>query len=431
MERSLGRALQVLVLLLATAAAQPSARAAEVYKAQIDGVINPVAMDYLVDAVERAGRARAACLVIELDTPGGLAESMRRIVKAILASPVPVVVYVSPNGARAASAGVFITMAAHVAAMAPGTHIGAAHPVNLGGGSMDEEMAKKVENDFAAYIRSLAKQRGRNAEWAEKAVRESVSLTADEALKEKVVDLIAADLPELLEAIHGRTVTVNGAEVTLETRGAAVREIPRGLRYRILDTLSNPNVAYILMILGFYGLFFELSNPGAIFPGVVGGICLILAFYAFQSLPVNYAGLLLILFAVLLFVAELLVVSHGVLAVGGIISMFLGSFLLIESPAPYLRVSLAVIIPAVAATALFFLVVIGLAVKVHRKKGAAGPEALVGAVGRAETPLDPEGTVFLHSELWRARSDEPVDKGEEVEVTSVEGLLLHVRRRRG
>ena len=431
MRKAVGRGLLVLILcLLPGAVSPPEAAAAEVYKAQIDGVINPVAMDYIEDAVEEAGRAGAACLVIELDTPGGLADSMREIVKTILASPIPVVVYVAPNGARAASAGVFITLAAHIAAMAPGTHIGAAHPVNLGGGSMDEEMAKKVENDFAAYIRSLANQRGRNAVWAEKAVRESVSLTADEALKEKVVDLIAADLPELLEAIHGRTVTVNGSEVTLKTHGAAVREIPRGLRYRILDTLSNPNVAYILMILGFYGLFFELSDPGAIFPGVVGGICLILAFYAFQSLPINYAGLLLILFAVLLFVAELLVVSHGILAVGGIIAMILGSFLLIESPAPYLRISLAVIIPTVAVTALFFLAVVGLAIKVHRKKGAAGPEALIGEVGRAETTLDPEGTVFLHSELWRARSDEPLEKGEEVEVTAVEGLLLHVRRRR-
>jgi membrane-bound serine protease (ClpP class) len=294
---------------------------------------------------------------------------------------------------------------------------------------MDEEMAKKVENDFAAYIRSLAKQSGRNEEWAEEAVRESVSITSDEALEKKVIDLIAKDTADLLEQIHGRTVTVDGEEITLQTRKSPVKELPKGLRYRILETITNPNVAYILMILGFYGLFFELSNPGSILPGVVGGICLILAFYAFQSLPINYAGLLLIVFAIILFIAEIMVISNGILTIGGIISMTLGSFLLIESPAPFLKISLAVILPTVGMTALFFLFVIGLAIKVHKRKKASGPEAMVGELGKAESDIDLEGSVFLHSEIWKAKSMERIEKGEEVEVTDIEGLVLVVQRK--
>jgi membrane-bound serine protease (ClpP class) len=401
----------------------------EIYRIEIDGIINPVSMEFILKAIHKAGDENAECLILQLDTPGGLGDSMREIVKGMLASKVPVIVYVAPNGARAASAGVFITLAAHVAAMAPGTHIGAAHPVNLGGQAMDEEMAKKVENDFAAYIRSLAKQSGRNEEWAEEAVRESVSITSDEALEKKVIDLIAKDTADLLEQIHGRTVTVDGEEITLQTRESPVKELPKGLRYRILETITNPNVAYILMILGFYGLFFELSNPGSILPGVVGGICLILAFYAFQSLPINYAGLLLIVFAIILFIAEIMVISNGILTIGGIISMTLGSFLLIESPAPFLKISLAVILPTVGMTALFFLFVIGLAIKVHKRKKASGPEAMVGELGKAESDIDLEGSVFLHSEIWKAKSMERIEKGEEVEVTDIEGLVLVVQRK--
>ncbi len=395
---------------------------------EIDGVINPVAMDFIKKTITKAEAEQAECLILQLDTPGGLGESMREIVKRILNAKVPVIVYVAPNGARAASAGVFITLAAHVAAMAPGTHIGAAHPVKAGGGSMGKEMARKIENDFAAYIRSLAEQHGRNAEWAEKAVRESVSITAEEALKLKVIDLIAKDLPALLIKIDGRQVSVDGKEYTLHTKGIQVHNIPRGMRYRILDTLSNPNVAYILMILGFYGLFFEIANPGAILPGVVGGISLILAFYAFQSLPINYAGLLLILLSLILFVAEALVISHGVLAIGGIVAMTLGSFMLIDSPLPFLRISLSVILPMVALTALFFLMIVGLVVKVHRKKHASGPEALIGETGKAETDLDPEGMVFLHSELWNAVASERIEKGTKIKVVGRKGLILKVQR---
>jgi len=406
-----------------------SAAGREIYRIEIDGIISPVSMEFILKAIHKAGDENAECLILQLDTPGGLGDSMREIVKGMLASKVPVIVYVAPNGARAASAGVFITLAAHVAAMAPGTHIGAAHPVNLGGQAMDEEMAKKVENDFAAYIRSLAKQSGRNEEWAEEAVRESVSITSDEALEKKVIDLIAKDTADLLEQIHGRTVTVDGEEITLQTRESPVKELPKGLRYSILDTITNPNVAYILMILGFYGLFFELSNPGSILPGVVGGICLILAFYAFQSLPINYAGLLLIVFAIILFIAEIMVISNGILTIGGIISMTLGSFLLIESPAPFLKISLAVILPTVGMTALFFLFVIGLAIRVHKRKKVSGPEAMVGESGTAETDIDLVGSVFLHSEIWKAKSMERIEKGEEVEVTGIEGLVLVVQRK--
>jgi len=421
--------LTLLLPLLLLSPSQGSCAEKKAYLIEIDGIINPVSMEFILKAIQEAEKGRAECLVLQMDTPGGLGESMRKIVKGILASRVPVLVYVAPNGARAASAGVFITLAAHVAAMAPGTHIGAAHPVNLGGGKMDKEMAKKVENDFSAFIRSLAKQHGRNEEWAEKAVRESVSITDDEALKKHVIDLIAGDLPDLLQKTDGRTVLVAGKKVQLHTRGIPIQKIPRGLRYEILDTLTHPNVAYILMILGFYGLFFELSNPGAILPGVVGGICLILAFYAFQSLPINYAGLLLILFAIILFIAEIKVVSHGILSIGGIISMTFGSFLLIESPAPYLKVSMTVILPTVALTALFFFWMIGMAIKVHRRKHASGPEALIGETGRAETDLDPEGDVFVHSEIWKARSSERIEKGMEIEVSGLEGLTLIVRRR--
>ncbi len=404
----------------------------EAYRIEIDGIISPVSMEFIIKSIQKAEDEEAAFLVLQLDTPGGLGESMREIVKKILSSKVPVIVYVAPDGARAASAGVFITLAAHVAAMSPGTHIGAAHPVNVGGQAMDEEMAKKVVNDFSAYIRSLAKQRGRNEEWAEEAVRESVSITADEALEKKVIDLIAKDFTDLLEKIDGRMIVLDGEEVMLQTKNVLVKKIPKGLRYRILDTITNPNVAYILMMLGFYGLFFELSNPGSILPGVVGGICLLLAFYAFQTLPINYAGLLLILFAVVLFIAEILVVSHGILAIGGVIALTLGSFLLIDSAeAPFLKISASVILSTVTLTALFFLFVVGLAIKVHKKKGVSGPEGLMGETGKAETVIDPEGNVFLHSELWKAKSTERINKGEEVEVTGMKGLILFVRRRQG
>jgi membrane-bound serine protease (ClpP class) len=413
------------VLLWATALlAQPHVDVIEV-----SGVVNPVADRFIHDAIKTAGEDGAQCLVIELDTPGGLMESMHSIKKNILAAEVPVVVFVYPGGARAASAGVWLTLASHIAAMAPGTHIGAAHPVTMGGQEVSEDMEQKLVNDAVADIRSLAEKRGRNADWAEEAVRQSVSITEKEALEEGVIDLISDDLRSLLNAIDGRKVELAAGERTLETRDAEIRLIEMSLRYRILDIISNPNVAYILLLLGFYGLFFELSNPGSILPGVVGGICIILAFFALHTLPINYAGLLLIIFALILFIAEIKVPSYGLLTVGGIISMILGSIMLIRTPAEFLRISWMTIIPAVIVTVLFFVFAMGMALRARLKKPTTGQEGLVGEVGVARSRLDPAGKIFVHGEFWNAVSDEPVEEGEEVIVEAVERMKLKVRKR--
>ena len=335
-------AVALLALPVATAAVP-----APVATIDIEGVINPVTLRLVGIAIDRAQAERAQALVIQLDTPGGLERSMRAIVQRMMNADVPVIVFVAPTGGRAASAGVFITMAAHVAAMAPATNIGAASPVALGGGA-DKTMMKKIENDAAAFIRTVALERGRNADWAEKAVRQAVAITEREALKLKVVDLVADSIPDLLDKIDGRTVKLSKRTTTLATKGAPVRPIEIGFRDRFLNVITDPNVAYVLMMLGMLGLFFELSNPGVILPGVIGGISLILAFFAFQSLPINYAGLLLILFGIVLLVAEIKIVSHGVLAIGGIISMALGSLMLFDSPEVGFRVSWWVIAPTVS-----------------------------------------------------------------------------------
>lgn len=392
----------------------------------IEGVISPVTLRLIETAIERATAERAQALVILLDTPGGLERSMRAIAQRMLNAEIPVIVYVAPTGARAASAGVFITMAANVAAMAPATNIGAAHPVALGGGA-DKESMRKIENDAAAFIRTVARERGRNADWAEKAVRQSVSVTEREALKLKVIDLVADSLPDLLEKIDGRKVKTAKGEVTLATRDAPVKAIEIGMRDRFLNVITDPNVAYVLMTLGMLGLFFELSNPGVILPGVIGGISLILAFFAMQSLPVNYAGLLLILFAVVLFVAEIKIVSHGVLSIGGIISMILGSLMLFDAPEVGFRVSWWVIAPGVAATAGVFLFVIGAGVRALAGRPMLGAAGLLGEVGVARGALAPEGLVSVHGEIWRAITDgAAVDDGAAVRVVDVQGLTLKV-----
>ena len=400
----------------------------QVYVARYDGVINPVAAEYFSEVIRKANEGHATALLMELDTPGGLDESMRRIVKEISSSDVPVIVYVSPTGARAASAGVFITLSAHVAAMTPGTNIGAAHPVALGGGQMDDEMREKVENDAAAYIKSIAEKRGRNSEWAEDAVRKSVSITEKEALELKVIDIVAENREELLKAINGREVALPAGKIRLETTGAVFEELPMGLRLRILNTLSNPNVAYILMILGIYGLFFELASPGAILPGVVGAVCLVLAFYAFQTLPVNYAGLLLVILGIIFFIAEIKIISYGLLSVAGVISMVLGSIMLMNTDVPFLKISWMVILPAALLSALFFAVAIGLAVKVHKRPPSTGVEGLIGEQGEASTDIDPEGKVFLHGEIWDARSKEPVRKGEKITVAGIDHMTVIVKK---
>jgi len=397
----------------------------------IDGVINPVSAEFISKNIRQAREEGRKALIIELDTPGGLDTSMRTIVKEIVGSAVPVVTYVAPSGARAASAGVFITLASHIAAMAPGTNIGAAHPVNLGG-KLDKAMAEKVVNDAAAYIRSLAESRGRNAEWAEKAVRESISATESQALKAHVIDFVAKDLPSLLTEMDGRKVLTVFGEKVLRTANARIVKKEMGLRYRILNFISDPNIAYILMLLGFYGLFFELASPGSVFPGVAGGICLILAFYAFQTLPVNYAGLLLIILAITLFVLEIKIASHGVLTVGGVIAMTIGSLMLFESPGPFVRLSVYLIFPAVIATSLFFTVTIGLALKAHRRRPITGKEELIGMEGIAKTDFTKQvGSVSVHGEIWSAFSPEAITKDDKVIVEEVSGLTLKVRKSKG
>jgi membrane-bound serine protease (ClpP class) len=397
---------------------------------EVDGIINPPTAKFIIDAIDEAVRQNAQCLIIQLDTPGGLMESMRLIVKKELASTIPIVVYVAPSGARAASAGVFVTMAAHIAVMAPGTHIGAAHPVTLGGGEGKESktMTDKIVNDTVSSVKSIAKARGRNVDWAEKAVTKSVSITDEEAVKLSVVDFVSPDLQSLLNRIDGRVVKFDGVARTLHTKGITPQPIQMSWREKLLDIISNPQIAYYLLMLGGMGIFFELSNPGAILPGVVGGIFLILAFYALQVLPVNYAGLALILFGIILFIAEIKVVSHGLLAIGGVISLFLGSLMLFQSPAEYMRLSLSVIVPAVLVTSGFFIFAMTMAIRARLKKPTTGLEGLIGETGIVAIPLTPEGKVSVHGEFWNAVSDQPIEKGEKAKVIGVTHLKLKVKK---
>jgi membrane-bound serine protease (ClpP class) len=407
----------------------PGEQKKQVLVVKISGIINPVSSEFISKSITRANAIQAEALVIELDTPGGLDTSMRSIVKDIIGSNVPVIVYVSPSGARAASAGVFITLAAHVAAMAPGTNIGAAHPVSMGG-KMYKTMSEKATNDAAAYIKSLAERTGRNAAWAEDAVRKSISATETEALKEHIIDFVSKDLNALLKAINGRKVTTAAGEKNLSTANAPIIHTEMDLRYKILSFISDPSVAYMLMLLGFYGLFFELTNPGTIFPGVTGAISLILAFYSFQTLPVNYAGLLLIILAIVLFILEIKIISHGVLTIGGIISMVIGSLMLFDSPAPFLRISLSLIVPAVAVTALFFTLTFSLAYRALKRKPATGGEGLIGTEGKAVTDITKDGgTAALHGEVWSASSDEIINKGDKIEVIALSGLQIKVKKK--
>ena len=413
------------LLLLAALAPPAHAAPAPVATVQIDGVISPVTLRLVETALTRAQADKAQALVIQLDTPGGLERSMRAICQRLLNAEIPVIVWVGPTGARAASAGVFITLAAHVAAMAPATNIGAAHPVAVGGG-VDKESMRKIENDAAAFVRTIALERGRDADWAEKAVRQSVSITEREALKLRVIDVIADSIPDLLSKVDGRTVKTPKGQVTLATKDAAARAIEIGLRDRFLNIITDPNVAYVLMMLGTLGLIFELSNPGAVLPGVVGGISLILAFFAFQSLPINFAGMLLILFAIVLFIAEVKVVSHGVLAIGGVVAMALGSLMLYDEPEAGFRVSWLVIIPTVAVTAGIFVFALAAGVRALSRRPQLGAEALLGATGTAYGAVAGEGQIKLQGEIWRAVAERPIPDGMPVRVVGVDGLTLRV-----
>ena len=418
----------VLLILLSTHTFSSQAYGQSIHYLHVDGIVNPVMAEFIIKSIENAAKEKAETIVIQLDTPGGLDLSMRDIVKAILSSDVPIVVYVAPSGSRAASAGVFITYAAHIAAMAPGTNIGSAHPVAMGGEKMDETMMKKVENDAVAYIKGIATKRKRNADWAEKAVRKSVNITAEEALKLNVIDLIAQDKKALLEAIDGRKVEIISGERVLKAAKADVKDIEMGLRHRILNAITNPNVAYILMMIGLLGLYFELSNPGLILPGVVGAICLVLAFYAFQTLSVNYAGLLLIGLAVLFFIAEIKVISYGLLTVAGIVALTIGSLMLFESPLPFMRLSIWVVLPIVLTITTLFLGTMYYALRIRHKKPVSGAEGLIDEIGIANTDIEKEGKVFIDGEYWDVWSDEPIKTGEKVKVMQVEGMRLKVAK---
>lgn len=417
-----------LFFLLFTCAPCP-ADAGEIYIIRAEGTINPGLAGSLANKIQKAADDGAACIVIELDTPGGLGLSMRSIVKEILASDVPVVVFVSPSGARAASAGVMITLAADVAAMAPGTNIGAAHPVSVGDKKMDETMVEKVTNDMVAYVRSIAEKRGRNADWAEKAVRESVSITEKQALELKVIDIVANDLEDLLQKINGRRIKGKGI---LKTEGLKRVDLKETFRDKILKTLSDPNIAYILMMIGLAGIYFELSHPGAIFPGVVGAVCLILAFFSFQMLPVNYAGMLLILLAIILFMLEIKITSYGLLSLGGVLSLLLGSLMLFDvSGEVGIRLSLSVLVPTIVLISGFFVVVAGIAFRAQVSKVMTGVQGLIGEIGVVRKRLSPEGKVFVHGELWNAVSDQVIEKNAKVRVVNVENLTLRVERAEG
>jgi len=402
-----------------------------VYLLTVDGTINPALADYIVKGIKAAEENGAACVIIRMDTPGGMVTTTKTIIKEMINAKIPIVVYVAPGGSSASSAGALITVAADVAAMAPGTNIGAAHPVSGGGQDISGDMSEKVINDINAYMRGIVARKGRNAEWVQQAIRESVSITAKEALDIKVIDLVADSLPELLDKLDGRTVDKEGKSFTLKTKGARVEKVVPGLRFKILDVIANPNIAYILMMIGGIGIMMELYNPGLIFPGVAGGICLLLSLFALQVLPVNYVGILLIILSVILFIIELKVASYGLLAIGAIISLTLGSIMLFETEEAAMQVSWSVIIPTVSAVSAFFIFALGLVVKAWMSQPRTGEQGLIGTVGVALSDLDAEGKVLIHGEYWNARADRRVPKGEKVRVIRVDDLWLVVTRDAG
>jgi len=415
---------------LAISQAEETTATKRVIVISVDGSINPASAQYINSGIKHARENDAECLVITLNTPGGLLKSTRVIVTDILDSEIPVVVFVFPGGSQAASAGVFITLAGHIAAMAPGTNIGAAHPVALQG-EQDSIMNEKATNDAAAFIRTISEKRARNTQWAEDAVRKSVSITETEALKEGVIDTIAITIRDLLEKIDGKEINTSAGIKVLNTRDAEIVELKLNFQQKILGLLSDPNIAYILLMIGIYGIFFELYNPGAIFPGVVGAISLILAFYSLHTLPVNYAGLALIILAIILFIVEIKVVSYGLLTIGGVISLILGSIMLIDakSTLEVIRISWQVILVIVIFTAAFFIFAISFGIKAQRRKPTTGVEGIIGEIGEAISDLEPAGQIRVHGELWNAESPEgPVSKGGKVIVTGISNLKLIVRK---
>jgi membrane-bound serine protease (ClpP class) len=393
----------------------------------IDGSINPAVDDFIRESIGRAKSNGARALVIQLDTPGGLLSSTRTIVKEILGAPVPVIVYVAPSGAGAGSAGVFITMSAHIAAMAPGTNIGAAHPVASGGQEVKGVMGEKIENFTASFSETIARQRGRNAEWAIQAVRKSVSITEKEALKLNVIDIVAKDMNDLLKQADGRKVDLDGRQETLALKDAEVIRHEMNLKQRVINTIADPNIAYLLLMAGILGLYMEFSHPGVIFPGVAGAVCLILALISLQVLPFNYAGLFLIFLGVTLLIGEAFVPSFGVLGIGGVISLALGSFLLFDTQNSDLGVDRSIVFTAVATLASFVFAISYLVYRSQKSKPTLGLEGLLGQIGEVKARLNPAGKVFVHGEYWNAEADAEVDVGEKVEVIGYQGMSLKVR----
>ncbi|MCK5190207.1 MAG: nodulation protein NfeD [Methylococcales bacterium] len=413
---------------------------------EVNGVIGPATADYIERNLQKAASSQAISVIIKMDTPGGLDASMRRIIKQIISSPIPVITYVSPGGARAASAGTYILYASHIAAMAPATNLGAATPVQIGGfGSFgndkdspakdeDEKKAKpltdpmthKIVNDASAYIRGLAKMHGRNEQWAEQAVREAASLSSEEALKLNVINIVAVDVSDLLKQLHGRKVNVSGKEFIFNTEQIEIISIKPDWRSQFLAVITNPSIAYILLMIGIYGLAFEFSNPGSIVPGTIGGICLLLALYALQLLPVNYAGVGLILLGVALMVAEAFAPSFGILGFGGVIAFVMGSVILIDTDVPGFGIDLGLIAGFALSSAAFFIIAIGLILKSRHRPIVSGKEEMLGCVGVVLDDFTGTGMIRIHSESWRASSNQPLTKNEQVKVTAIDGLLLHV-----
>ncbi|MFL6196704.1 MAG: NfeD family protein [Thermoanaerobaculia bacterium] len=420
--------LLILGLLAPLATASPPA-AGEVMVVKVKSPIHPVSAELIEDAIEDADRRGVAALIVELDTEGGLMTSTRDITRAILGARTPVVVFVSPKGAQAASAGFFILMSADVAAMAPGTNAGAAHPVDGGGQDVPGNLGKKIEADAAANIRSLALRNGRDVALAEAAVLQSRSFSAQEALDGKLIDLLAPNVPALVKALDGRVLRQGDKQVTIRTAGAQVRRFEVSPLRGLLGVLADPNITYLLLGLGWLGLLFELMHPGAVLPGVVGATCLVLSFYGLSVLPVNYAGLALIFLAALFFILEIKITSYGMLTVAGVICLVLGSLMLFKTPEPALRVSLELIATVTAFSLLVVGFLVFMALRALREPVRTGAEGLIHEVGLARSPLSPRGKVFVHGELWDAVADEPVEAGEAVEVVAVRNLTLAVRRR--
>jgi len=405
---------------------------ASILKITINAPIHPVTSEYIINTIDRGEKENASLIIMNLNTPGGLDTSMRDIIERILSSKIPIVAYVSPSGARCASAGFFISIACDIFVMAPGTNTGAAHPVGVSitGQSMDKTMEEKVTNDAASYIKSIAEKRGRNKKLAEDAVRKSLSYTEKEAFEGNLIDLIANNEQEIIDFFNGKRIKrFNGEEVLLDLKGKQIIEIPMTARQKFLLTISNPNLAYLLLMLGLLGLYFELSNPGAIFPGVLGGICILLAIFSFQILPINYVGLILILLAIGMFIVDLKIQSYGILSIGGVIAMIIGSIMLINAPIPELRPSLKFIIPFAVGLSLIFIFLLTITIRAHMKKVFTGKEGLIGEIGVAQNDLNPEGKVFVHGEIWNAEASEEIPRSSKVKVVEVlKNLKIKVKK---